>query len=125
MSPARLIIDTRERVYQHIKDSPDGLTEEGILRAMKAGECRSCGGTMRKAYTLCERRMLFGWHDAWPETVRLGGCGDEVPTLDRPCPDCPLAPWLVHACLGYLLAEARIIDTSDDATEYRWVVLGV
>jgi hypothetical protein len=31
----------------------------------------------------------------------------------------------VHACLGYLLAEARIIDTSDDATEYRWVVLGV
>ena len=72
MSPSQLIIDTRERVYQHIKDSPDGLTDAGALAKMPG----------------------------------------------RP-------RWLVHACLGYLLAEARIIDTSDDATEYRWVVLSV
>ena len=72
MSPAQLIIDTRERVYQHIKDSPDGLTHAAVLY--------------------------------------------EMPGRPR---------WLISACLGYLLAEARIIDTSDDATEYRWVVLGV
>jgi hypothetical protein len=109
MSPARLIIDTRERVYQHIKDSPDGLTEKGVFDAIE-GQPSECQG---------ERCKM----------ARRHGRG-RYPT----CPDCQgtgcdprglLAPWLVHACLGYLLAEARIIDTSDDATEYRWVVLGV
>ena len=72
MSPAQLIIDTRERVYQHIRDSPDGLTAEGVLAQMPG----------------------------------------------RP-------RWLINACIGYLLGQARAIDTSDDARTYRWVVLGV
>lgn len=124
MSPAQLIIDTRERVYQHIKDSLDGLTEMGVIDALKGDtcECWSCGGSGEVSSRVPMSK---------PGQPSLA---DVACAFSVPCHHClatgqkpsdPLAPWLVHACLGYLLAEARIIDTSDDATEYRWVAIHV